>query len=83
LSAPLPDLTLFRYEVRRDGSVVVTLHAHETASGIVVESEVFPVTHAAGAPGITRPFSFTSLDHAKRFADEALVALEYLSCTVS
>ena len=44
---------------------------------------MFPVTQAAGEPGVTRPFVFTSLDHARRFADEALVAFEYLNCTVT
>jgi len=80
-AAPAP--TLFEHEIRRDGRVVATLHAHQTADGVTVESEVFPVTHALGDPGLTRPFSFDSLDHARRFADDALVALEYLNCTIS
>ena len=75
--------SVFQHEVRRDGRVIATLHAHETATGVTVESEVFPVAQAAGEPGVTRPFAFTSLDHARRFADDALVAFEYLNCTVS
>lgn len=73
---------LFEHEVRRDGRVVVTLRAHEAESGVTVESVVFPVTNPPGEPGLTRPFPFPSLEHARRFADEALVSLEYLSCTV-
>lgn len=75
--------SLFQHEVRRDGRVVATLRATRTPDGIAVETDVFPVTAAAGEPGITRPFPFASLDHARRFADEALVAFEYLGCTVS
>ena len=74
---------LFQHEVRRDGHVVATLRAHETADGVTVEAEVFPVTQAPGEPGVTRPFAFASLDHAHRFADDALVAFEYLNCTVT
>ena len=75
--------SLFQHEVRRDGHVVATLRAHETADGVTVEAEVFPVTQAPGEPGVTRPFAFASLDHAHRFADDALVAFEYLNCTVT
>ncbi len=75
--------SLFQHEVRRDGRVVATLLAHETDDGVTVESEVFPVTQAAGERGVTRPYAFTSLDHARRFADDALVAFEYLNCTVT
>ena len=78
-----PVRSLFQHEVRRDGRVVVKLHAHQTATTVTVESEVFPVTQAAGEPGITRPFAFSSLDHAHRFADETLLALEYLGCTIT
>ena len=78
-----PARSLFQYEVRRDGRVVATLQAHETGDGVTVESEVFPVTQTPGEPGLTRPFAFATLDHARRFADEALVAFEYLNCTVT
>jgi len=78
-----PAGSVFQHEVRRDGRVIATLYAHQTATGVTIESEVFPVSQAAGEPGLTRPFAFTSLDHARRFADDALVAFEYLNCTVS
>jgi len=78
-----PAGSVFQHEVRRDGRLIAALHAHQTATGVTVESEVFPVTQAAGEPGVTRPFAFTSLDYARRFADDALVAFEYLNCTVS
>jgi len=75
--------SLFRHEIRRDGRMIATLRALETELGVTVESEVFPVTQPPGGPGVTRPFAFGSLDQARRFADEALIAFEYLNCTVS
>jgi len=75
--------SLFEHEIRRDGHVVATLRAYQTAEGFIVEAEVFPVNQPAGQPGIPRPFAFGSLDHARRFADDALVAFEYLNCTVA
>jgi len=82
-AAAYPAHSLFEHEVRRDGRVVATLRAVQTAEGVTVESEVFPVTQAPGEPGLPRPFSFGSLDHARRFADDALVAFEYLNCTIT
>ena len=32
---------------------------------------------------IRRPFVFHSRDHARKFADDALTALEYLNCVVA
>lgn len=74
---------LFEHEVRRDGHVVASLRAFSTPTGVTVESEVYPLTQPKGADPVTRPFAFPTLDHARRFADEALVAFEYLSCDVS
>lgn len=78
-----PILTSFQHEVRREGHIVATLQARETGSSFAVETVVFPVTRPAGAPGLTRPFAFASLEHARRFVDEALVAFEYLGCSVA
>ena len=74
---------IFKHEVRRGGRTIATLQAHRTESGVTVDSEVFPITHEAGEAGLKRPFTFGSLDHARRFTDEALVVFEYLDCTVS
>ena len=74
---------LFNYEVRRDGRVVATLKGQQSAEGTTVETEVFPTTAAAGAPRFTRPFSFASTEHARRFADEALMVFEYLNCSIT
>ena len=75
--------SLFTYEVRRDGRVVATLQGQQSTAGTTVETEVFPVTSAPGKPGLTRPVTFGSTEHARRFADEALVAFEYLNCTIT
>ena len=78
-----PVRPIFKYEVHREGRTIATLRAHRTETGaITVDSEVFPLTQALGSEGIKRPFTFSSLDHARRFADEALVVFEYLNCTI-
>ncbi len=74
---------LFSHEIRSDGRVIATLEAHQTADGVSVDSHIFPITEEVGGTGFTRPFPFASLEHARRFVDEALVAFEYLNCTVS
>ena len=75
--------TLFAYNVRRDGRVIATFNAYQTPMGVTVESQVFPITQPPDAPGLKRPFTFGSLDQARRFADEAIVAFEYLNCTIT
>ena len=74
---------LLQHEIRRDGRVIATLRAHQTPAGITVESRVFPVTGDPGSDAISRPFNFTTMDHARRFVDDALVSFEYLNCSVA
>ena len=73
---------LFSFEVRRDGRAVALLRGIRSIDGVVVETEVFPVTEHDGPRGIRRPFPFATVDQAQRFTDEALMALEYLNCSV-
>ena len=75
--------TLFAYTVRRDGRTIAVLNAYKTATGVTVDSEVFPITKSLDEPGIKRPFSFGSVDQARRFADDAIIAFEYLNCTIT
>ena len=75
--------TLFAYTVRRDGRTIAVLNAYKTPTGVTVDSEVFAITKPLDEPGIKRPFSFGSVDQARRFADDAIVAFEYLNCTVT
>lgn len=77
-----PARELFRYEARREGRVVVVMTASLVADGAVVETEIYPVTGVAGQDPVHRPFTFTSPEVALRFAEETLVALEYLGCGI-
>lgn len=81
-SADTPTRSLFSYEIRRDSHVVATLQGFQTTTGVTVETSVYPVTAVHGEPGLNRPFTFGSVEHARRFADETLVVFEYLNCTV-
>ena len=82
-SESLPRTELYAYQVRREGRVVARLKALGAADGsVVVETEVLPVNRPPGEDGITRPFDFPDADYARRFVDEALLALEYLNCEV-
>lgn len=80
---PSPDAALaFHYEARSDGRVVATLRGVPTGDGgLTVEADVFPVGSKPDE-GLSRPFPFASESSARRFVDEALVALEYLGCDV-
>lgn len=74
---------LYSYQVRREGRVVAQLRALGAADGsVIVETEVHPVNTPVGNGGISRPFEFPDADYARRFVDEALLALEYLNCEV-
>ena len=78
-----PRTELYAYQVRRDGRVVARLRALGAADGsVLVETEVLPVNRPVGEDGIARPFEFPDADYARRFVDEALLALEYLNCEV-
>ena len=50
--------------------------------GLTVEAEVHPMEAGARGPVLRRPYRFASRDQAMRFVDEALLALEYLDCSV-
>ena len=74
---------LFAYEARKEGRVVALLRGLAGANGsVTVETEVYPVTgHALSEPQ-ARPFTFPAKEQARHFVDEALLALEYLGCTI-
>jgi len=74
---------IFRYEARRDGRPVAVLRGVDAGGEVTVETEVFPVTQKADGEVVRRPFVFHSRDHARKFADDALTALEYLNCVVA
>ena len=81
-SAPAKSGPLFAYEVRRDGKPLASFRAAGVEGGVVVETDVWPVSQPADAPSLQRPFRFGSTEAAQRFVDEALVTLEYLNCQI-
>ncbi len=88
MSAPAtsPELhEIFVYRAHRDGRPVVILRGMQSpgSNGLVIEAEVHPVEAGARGPVLRRPYRFTSRDQAMRFVDEALLALEYLDCSVA
>jgi hypothetical protein len=75
---------VFVYRAHRDGHPVVILRGLQTPGslGLVIEAEVHPVEARARGSVLRRPYRFASRDQAMRFVDEALLALEYLNCSV-
>jgi hypothetical protein len=78
----LPVHQLFVRHVRKDDRPVASLRAFDQGEECVVEVSVFPTTAGGLEPMPLGPYSFEGLDEAVRFAEEALLALEYLGCTV-
>ncbi len=75
---------LFAYEARKEGRTVAVLRGIEGVNGAVtVETEIYPVTAPANGDPQVRPYAFPSREQATRFVDEALLALEYLGCTLA
>jgi hypothetical protein len=73
---------LFTYEVRRSNRPLVLLRGLQDADGATVEAEIYPASDPPPKEAIRRPYTFSSAAHATRFADEAVLALEYLGCTI-
>jgi hypothetical protein len=75
---------VFVYRAHRDGKPVVVLRGLQTPGslGLTVEAEVHPLDQGARGAVLRRPYRFASRDQAMRFVDEALLALEYLDCSV-
>lgn len=76
--------SLFAYEARKEGRTVAVLRGVAGLNGAVtVETEIFPATAPATADPQIRPYAFPTREEATRFVDEALLALEYLGCTLA
>jgi hypothetical protein len=74
---------LIHHELRREGKVVAIFRGVRSEAGATVETRVFPITAARdNMTGIDRSFPFPSVDQARSFVDETIMALEYLGCTV-
>jgi hypothetical protein len=76
--------TLFAYEATHEGRLVTRLVGIGSGGPDVrVVAEVYPVHAPETSEPQWRFYDFPSPDRARRFADEALMALEYLGCNVS
>ena len=75
---------LFAYEVRRNGRIVTRLVGIQAdVDRIRVAAEIYPVDVPEVSPPQRRFYDFPTRRHAQTFVDEALLALEYLGCTVT
>jgi len=73
---------LFLRHARKDDRTVVALRGLDHGSECIVEVDVYP-TGGAGLDAMPLgPYTFGSLEDAVRFTEEALLALEYLGCSV-
>ena len=60
--------------------VIATLRCFDEATGTTVEAEVTP---PGGAASVRRgPYRFATAHEAFRFVQEAMLAFEYLGCTI-
>lgn len=74
---------LFHHQARRDGRVIAAFRGVASGSAAVVEASVYAVGDENASEPLQRPFPFPSSLQAERFVEEALIALEYLGCTVT
>lgn len=80
-SEPVGDQLFIRH-ARKDDRTVAALRGLDRGEACVVEVDVFPTGGLGIEPMALGPYSFTTLDEAVRFTEEALLALEYLGCSV-
>lgn len=68
-------------EALKDGRRVALLRCYDVVGATVVEAEVTP----AGTQDVVRrgPYRFASATDAFRFVQEALLALQYVGCSVA
>jgi hypothetical protein len=79
-----PPADLIYREVRREGKVVALFRGIATDAGVTVETRIFPVdTESIEGQHVDRPFPFATLDQARIFVDDSIVALEYLGCAAT
>ncbi len=71
---------LFSRQADKDGHAIVVLTAIDGGDGCTVEFEVHPVDGETARRGRYR---FQTRVEATRFVDEAMLALQYLGCSIS
>jgi hypothetical protein len=76
--------TLFAYEAAHEGRLVTRLVGIGGSNEDVrVVAEVYPVHAPATSEPQWRFYDFPTHERARRFADEAMLTLEYLGCAVT
>ena len=80
--AAAPTRELFVRQAIKDGRTVVALNGFELAGECVIQADVYPVTGLGLEPLSLGPYTFATVDEAVGFTEEALLALEYLGCSV-
>ena len=77
-----PARQLFVRRAVKDGRTVVLLRGTEVGRECAIQADVYPVT-GPGLPSVPiGPHTFATLDEALTFVEEALLALEYLGCSI-
>jgi hypothetical protein len=80
--APAEKRELFARRALKDGRTVVDLRGLQAGGECVIEVDVYPVTGAGTEPLRLGPYALGTLDEAVAFVEEALLALEYLGCSI-
>ena len=73
---------LFVRHARKDDRTVVALRGIDRGDECIVQVDVYPTGAVGLDPMSLGPYTFDNLDEAVRFTEEALLALEYLGCSV-
>ena len=75
---------LFVYEANTDGRLVTRLFAIDTdGEAVRIAAEIYPVHAPETNDPQWRFYDFPTRSHAKHFAEETLLALEYLGCLIT
>jgi len=75
---------LFVYETAIDGRIVTRLFGIDTdGEAVRIAAEIYPVHAPETNDPQWRFYDFPTRKHANHFAEETLLALEYLGCTIN
>ena len=73
---------LFASGARKDGKPIALLRGVPDGDAVAVEVDVYPSSQLVVEPLRRGPYRFETREAALRFVNEALLALEYLGCTI-
>jgi hypothetical protein len=75
---------ILAYEATRgDGRVMLVEAFGEPDGHVTVDAEIWPVRAEKRSEPLLASYRFGSVAAATKFVDEAMIALEYLGCTVA